>query len=129
MTDLKVKSYCKKVIGKLIADLKKYSLPIVIIAVYMLLANLIFGYCCPSRILFGKLCPGCGLTRSCLCILRLDFKEAYEYNPAGFAWFSLIVYAFVIHYLTDKKPRFLTPLLVIVCLVTILQWIILGRYK
>lgn len=29
----------------------------------------------------GLLCPGCGVSRMCLCLLRLDFAGAWEANP------------------------------------------------
>ncbi len=29
----------------------------------------------------GLLCPGCGVSRMCLALLRLDFAEAWQYNP------------------------------------------------
>ncbi|MCM1298150.1 MAG: DUF2752 domain-containing protein [Firmicutes bacterium] len=45
---------------------------------------------CPIRTLCGFLlgeeieCPGCGVSRLCLALLRLDFKEAFYANPCIF---------------------------------------------
>lgn len=36
---------------------------------------------CPFHLLTGLLCPGCGVTRMCLALLRLDFSAAWSYNP------------------------------------------------
>lgn len=29
----------------------------------------------------GLQCPGCGVSRMCMCLLRLDFAGAWHYNP------------------------------------------------
>ncbi len=40
-----------------------------------------FGLKCPVKALTGYLCPGCGITRMSMAILRLDFISAFHYNP------------------------------------------------
>ena len=39
-----------------------------------------FGWGCPFLSLTGIPCPGCGLTRAWLAVLRLDFAEAFRLN-------------------------------------------------
>lgn len=36
---------------------------------------------CPFHALTGLECPGCGVTRMCLALLRLDFAAAWSANP------------------------------------------------
>ena len=36
---------------------------------------------CPFHAVTGLLCPGCGVTRMCLALLRLDFAAAWQANP------------------------------------------------
>lgn len=36
---------------------------------------------CPFRTVTGLLCPGCGVTRMCLSLLRLDIAAAWQANP------------------------------------------------
>lgn len=36
---------------------------------------------CPFRAVTGLLCPGCGVTRLCLALLRGDFGAAWRANP------------------------------------------------
>ncbi|MEG1879231.1 MAG: DUF2752 domain-containing protein [Pseudoflavonifractor sp.] len=36
---------------------------------------------CPFHAVTGLLCPGCGVTRMCLALLRLDFLSAWRANP------------------------------------------------
>lgn len=51
-------------------------------AVLLLLAALgQFGlYRCPVQTLTGVQCPGCGMTRAAMSLLRLDFKGAAAHN-------------------------------------------------
>lgn len=37
-------------------------------------------YRCPMRVLFHVNCPGCGMTRAILCVLKLDFCAAFQYH-------------------------------------------------
>lgn len=41
-----------------------------------------FGIPCLFYTLTGLRCPGCGVSRMCLCLLHLDFAGAWGYNPA-----------------------------------------------
>ena len=41
-----------------------------------------FGIPCVFHTITGLDCPGCGVTRMCLSLLRLDFAAAYRYNAA-----------------------------------------------
>lgn len=45
----------------------------------------------------GYLCPGCGLTRFCLSLLRLDFAGAWSSNQAFFILLPVIAAQFIIY--------------------------------
>lgn len=36
---------------------------------------------CPFHAVTGLFCPGCGVTRMCLALLRLDFAAAWQATP------------------------------------------------
>lgn len=40
-----------------------------------------YGVPCLFNLATGLKCPGCGVTRMCLCLLRLDIAGAWEANP------------------------------------------------
>lgn len=42
------------------------------------------GFWCPVWSLTGLYCPGCGVSRMCLRLLRLDFPGAFRANPLLF---------------------------------------------
>lgn len=63
-------------------------LKIGIIEIFMLLGlAFIFNYfdikICPFFNFFNVPCPGCGLTRSIICLLHGDFLKSIQYNVLG----------------------------------------------
>ena len=49
---------------------------------------------CPIKTFFGLSCPGCGLTRGFLAILRFDFFSAYNYNILSIPlFFGIMMYS------------------------------------
>lgn len=51
--------------------------------VYALICNIIgFALPCIFNTVTGLQCPGCGVSRMCLALLRFDFKAAFYANPA-----------------------------------------------
>ena len=42
------------------------------------------GFPCLFHLLTGLYCPGCGVSRMCLSLLRLDFASAFKANAAIF---------------------------------------------
>ena len=49
---------------------------------------------CTFRNLTGLSCPGCGLTRSFICLMDGDFPAAWQFNPAGLALFAAALFQF-----------------------------------
>ncbi len=47
---------------------------------------------CIYKNLFGTDCYGCGITKSVLCMLHLQFKEAFFYNKLIVIVFPLLCY-------------------------------------
>lgn len=52
----------------------------------------------------GLLCPGCGISRMCLAILKLDFAGAFQWNPAVFLMLPFIGY--LLGYMMYRHIRF-----------------------
>ncbi len=48
----------------------------------VLLAVYLLGVPCPILTYLGFPCPGCGMTRAYLSLLRLDLRGAFSYNSA-----------------------------------------------
>lgn len=60
------------------------SLKTLLFGAVIFAALVVFDYKCPIRALFGIACPGCGMMRAWLCVLKLDFKSAFYYHPLFF---------------------------------------------
>ena len=48
---------------------------------YLLSATGVLELTCLIKAVFGISCPGCGMTRAYLSLLRLDIAAAFRYNP------------------------------------------------
>ncbi len=70
---------------------------------------------CPSRELLGLPCPGCGLTRSILLILRGHFVESWQLQPFGYAWLALGVVFLLDRYVLESRQRLWKGMLAAVC--------------
>lgn len=53
------------------------------------------GVVCPFHELFGWDCPGCGGTRMAVSLLKLDFYQAFRYNPFIFVTAPIILVVYI----------------------------------
>ena len=66
--------------SKIILDFcRRYAAFLAVVAVYIVFAA--GGVGCPIHALTGVSCPGCGMTRAWLAVLRLYLKAAFYYHP------------------------------------------------
>ena len=68
---------------------------------------------CPIRFIFGICCPGCGMSRAVMAVLRLDFEAALHYHPLVF----VLPIAVVVYFIRDKIQK---KLMTILCTAAIL---------
>lgn len=80
-------------------------------------------------------CPSCGMTRSFISIMDLDFDKAISYHRIGPFTFLLIVLLLIYNVLSLMKfkkastiGRFLVPYSVIVCIAVVVNYIIKMYY-
>ena len=88
---------------------------------------------CMFRQVTGVPCPGCGLTRCFICLMRGDVARAWGFNPSGLLLF-LVVAAQVPYRLLQlmrirrqqKELRLTTLTLIVCCLIALSligQWV------
>lgn len=64
---------------------------------------------CPIKKVTGFYCPGCGITRMCLSILKGEFYQAFRYNPLIFVLLPFFFCYFIdsiFSSLRNRKPFF-----------------------
>lgn len=114
----------KKVANNIWRDLSKNYIVIVVIAIYIVAASIIFDNICPSKIVLRLPCPGCGLTRASLSILTGHFLAAVHYNATAYLWVTGIAFAMIQRYILEKKYRFMDAYWIISFVITIIYFII-----
>lgn len=53
---------------------------------------------CPIHKILHIYCPGCGITRMVLSIIKLDFYKAFKYNPFMFILLPFFVWYYALYY-------------------------------
>lgn len=78
---------------------------------------------CPFQNITGIPCPGCGLTRSFVCLGHGRFKEAFFYHPAGPVLFTaMLIYLLLsLPAFSLEKVRLYSPHLGVACLSLLLM--------
>ncbi len=78
------------------------------------------GVTCPIKALTGVSCPGCGMTRAWLSLLRGDLAAAWDYHPL----FALPAIALPFYFARRKIPRTCRALAVIALALMIAVYIL-----
>ncbi|MBE5883040.1 MAG: DUF2752 domain-containing protein [Lachnospiraceae bacterium] len=112
------------ILSEILSDLYRIRYAILILILYAIPMQLIFGTVCPFAILFGFPCPACGLTRAGLLLLKGSWKAAWATHPCIFLWVALILYLIISRYFLRKKTIPALPLASMVCLITLIYFCI-----
>jgi hypothetical protein len=75
---------------------------------------------CPFKKQFLIDCPGCGLQRSLVALLRGDISQAWHYYPPTFPMIVLFVFTFLHIRLAVPQGAFIIRLLYITCAIFII---------
>lgn len=89
---------------------------------------LIYKYIgCPIRFLTGVSCPGCGMTRAVIALLKFDPKTAYQYHPMIIIMPLIGVWCFVSSRLSKRMNYIITVMTAILLAVCYAERIIEGK--
>ena len=97
-----------------------YSFLFVIILYFLSHSLILTNYKCPFKSLFNIYCAGCGATRMFVSIYKLEFYQAFRYNPLIFIYLILmiiyVIYCFI-KYKRIKIPNYKVIILLIVLMI------------
>ncbi len=109
-----MKKYILPVYNRIKKDIVNNRVEISLFCGIFILFFVIFKEVCPTQILFGLPCPGCGLTRAGVLLLRFRFVQAWEMHPFIYVWLFFILYLCYNRYIRGKKAKALLPLLIVI---------------
>ena len=93
----------QEIFKRVVQDVKDYRYALIVLAVYAIITQSMFGTVCPWRIVTHMPCPACGLTRAGINVLLGRWKRAWDYNPTIFLWIVLILWWAALRYVWTEK--------------------------
>lgn len=92
------------------------------ISIYFIFAYTMLHYLdttCVFLKFIGIPCPGCGMTRAFISLIKLDFVKAIKYNIVIFFMPYIFMYIFL-----DFKHKIHNVILIIIAVIAIINWLI-----
>ena len=105
------------------------SLAVIAVLVALVLSYFGKGLPCPINLVTGLNCPGCGITRATMAVLKLDFRRAFSVNAMFLVEYAYVFYMYIlasVNYVRKGKATLDSPpswrWIDITALVLILGW-------
>lgn len=83
-------------------DIKTATLPLLSAAALIVIGNMVYGRICASRILLGIPCPGCGITRAFLLVLRGQLVQATKMHPYWIVLTCVLIFSLAYRYILKE---------------------------
>lgn len=109
--------------GRIKQDVRQHGAGVLAVVVMYFVMHALFGAFCPSVIVTGFPCPGCGMTRAVLYLLKGQFLRSWALNPAAGLWVLWALWFAFERYIRGRKCRGLTWALVGIALFMIAVYI------
>lgn len=110
--------------GRIKQDVRQHGAGVLAVVVMYFVMHALFGAFCPSVIVTGFPCPGCGMTRAVLYLLKGQFLRSWALNPAAGLWVLWALWFAFERYIRGRKCRGLTWALTGIALFMITVYIV-----
>ena len=110
-------------------DLIENKIPIIAIIIYCVFMQLVFGAMCPFKVFLHIDCPGCGLTRATLSLLKGDISKSLHYNYTCIFWLIAISLFIIDRYIKPLKIKPFPLLFIIASVATLIRYILIVFFN
>lgn len=105
-------------------DIRQHGAGVLAVVVMYFVMHALFGAFCPSVIVTGFPCPGCGMTRAVLYLLKGQFLRSWALNPAAGLWVLWALWFVFERYIRGRKCKGFTWALIGIALFMIAVYIV-----
>ncbi len=110
--------------GLLWKDIKEAKWAITLLIVYFALGKKYLYSLCPMVMVTGLPCPGCGLTRAGISLLKFDFVRAFEVHPFIYPIvFYMLLFSWNRYVRERQMGNFLRVLLIIIMILIMIFYV------
>ena len=95
--------------------------------IIVVVAVLFGGYACPFEFVTGIPCPGCGMTRAFLALLRGDFALSWTMHPMLIPALAVMIYLIVVRVRTGKldwSKNWVYWPVIVACVAMLIVWVL-----
>ena len=114
---------------KLKKDIIDNKIPIIAISFYCVFMQLVFGAMCPIKVFLHIDCPGCGLTRATIALLKGDISKSLHYNYTCIFWLITIFLFLFDRYIKPIKIKPFPVLFIITSIITLIRYILIVFFN
>lgn len=104
-------------------DIKKNYIGLFVVLGIFLFMELFYGEVCPLLIWLGIPCPGCGLTRAGILLLKLRFAEAFKMHAFIYPIGAYVLYCLFFRYVKRKKIPYVLQIGIILIAAMVIYYI------
>lgn len=95
----------KKIVNRIKRDIQQFWVAGVVFVIYYVIIHAMFDAFCPLLVTTGFPCPGCGLTRAGLYLLKGNIMQAAVINPSIFLVILFLAYCGYFRYIRGTKTK------------------------
>ena len=110
---IKNRNNLKQITALVKKDLYTIRWALAAILVFGGIMQAVFGSICPMRAITGLPCPGCGMTRAAISLLRGRWDLVLQYNVLVVFWIGFILYLLWMRYVRARRVRWEAPVILL----------------